>query len=88
MTLEEKHSIFMVKARCCYSKKTCIIAEKKQLGTNVRIEDLYQLKMLYLLTSAFKNYDVNCIAAEDYDKIYNMITDMCKFCNCSETITS
>lgn len=88
MTVEEYHNIFMVNAMCCYGKQASCIAEKKQIGKQVRINELYNLKLLYLFNSAFKCYNTECITEAQYQKIYESITEMCNFCKCSQTITT
>lgn len=88
MTAEEKHDAFMVNARCCYAKMASCIADKKLKGIKVRLEDIYELKLLYLLSHKFLSYNTVCVTEAQYEYIYNAITDICDFCNCSQTITS
>ena len=86
MEAQEYYKIFMTNALCCYSKKAVCIAEKKQKGIKLRSNEELELKILYLLVTTFCSYNLNCISAEDYDKVYQAINNICKFCNCSKTI--
>jgi hypothetical protein len=84
----EYHKLFMTNAMCCYGKKAACIAKNLQIGKKVTAKETFQLKLLFLFIKRFKVYNTDCITEADYEKIYQAITNICKFCNCNKTIVS